>query len=466
MFPQVNYLSFSGTTIESSVKTTNIIPVDSNTQNYTSYSTTDYEKTFLNEIQYFTNQKVIASRINQVLNNVQRSLEYKIDFKSDISYLSPAIDLSSASVITSTNRIEKATGTEDRYGRRDQIINLKEVYTFTLANLNSQTIQSNQEISIEAVGSVIAGASGSGAKGTIARVIEENGNLIVFVRVSTVNPFSKNDSLSISGISGNPTVNSDPVKVEFGGTGGPVIPNVGATVTARNVDFTNIFTAKIEGKVVFFDIKNQKITLKNDKKPFGSTTYDQTLAEASIVESSVARSGEGVEDIFRVGDLIAYTGQEDDESAYWEVKSIEYTDGIDYSPENRFSNSSSVAKYVTKEISIGNPGTSINVKLTANVKNISDIQVLYRYKESSSQESFDTIEYQYFNGTGLPDFDIVASSENTISSITEKQSSYQELEYSVADLPEFASFGIKIVMRSDNPAYVPKIQDMRAVASY
>ena len=104
--------------------------------------------------------------------------------------------------------------------------------------------------------------------------------------------------------------------------------------------------------------------------------------------------------------------------------------------------------------------------MTANVKDIADIQVLFRYKESSSQESFDVIEYQYFNGTGLPDFDIVATAENTISSITEKQSSYQELEYSVSDLPEFSSFGIKIVMKSDNPAFVPKIQDMRTVASY
>jgi hypothetical protein len=332
--------------------------------------------------------------------------------------------------------------------------------------LNGQTILSNQEVSIEAIGSTVAGLNGSQAKGTIARVVEVGGDTIIYVRVSTINPFSKNDQLSISGIAGNPTVTSDPVKVTFGGTAGPVIPTVGATVTARNVGFTGIFTAKIEGKVTFFDINSQEITVKNDKKPFGSTTFDQTLAEASVVEPSVARSGESVEDIFRVGDILSYTGQEADESAYWEVKEIEYTDGIDYAPENRFVNSSSVAKYVTKEISIGNPGTSINVKLTANIKDVSDIQVLFRYKESSSQESFDVIEYQFFNGTGLPDFDIVASAENTISSITEKQTSYQELEYSVSDLPEFSSFGIKIVMKSDNPAYVPKIQDMRAVASY
>ena len=104
--------------------------------------------------------------------------------------------------------------------------------------------------------------------------------------------------------------------------------------------------------------------------------------------------------------------------------------------------------------------------MTANVKNIDDVQVLFRYKKSSSQESFDNIEWEYFNGTGLPDTDELPTNENTVSGIVEKQTSYQELQYSVANLPEFSSFGIKIVMRSNDPVYVPKIQDMRAVASY
>ena len=143
-----------------------------------------------------------------------------------------------------------------------------------------------------------------------------------------------------------------------------------------------------------------------------------------------------------------------------------YTDGIEYRPENTFSNSSSIAKYVTKEISIGNPGTTIDVRITANVKNIDDIQVLYRIKKSSSQEAFGNIEWELFNETGLPDTQEFPTSENNISGVVEKQSSYQELKYSVANLPEFSSFGIKIVMRSTDPVYVPKIQDLRAVASY
>ena len=108
----------------------------------------------------------------------------------------------------------------------------------------------------------------------------------------------------------------------------------------------------------------------------------------------------------------------------------------------------------------------INIKITANTSDVKNIGILYRIKKSSSQENFEDIEWVNFNTTGLPDKDTIATSENSISGITEKQSSYQELSYSVEDLPEFSSFAIKIIMKSHNPAFVPKIQDLRAVASY
>ena len=123
-------------------------------------------------------------------------------------------------------------------------------------------------------------------------------------------------------------------------------------------------------------------------------------------------------------------------------------------------------RYITKEVAIQNPATSIDLKITANTSEIENISILYRTKKSSSQENFEDIEWIHFNGTGLPDVDVIATAENSISGITEKQSSYQELSYSVEDLPEFSSFAIKVVMKSSNPAFVPKIQDLRAVASY
>ena len=92
--------------------------------------------------------------------------------------------------------------------------------------------------------------------------------------------------------------------------------------------------------------------------------------------------------------------------------------------------------------------------------------MFFKYKKASSQENFEDIDWEYFNGDGSPDTFEIATSENSISSIVEKQSSYQDLKYSVADLPEFSSFAVKVIMRGVDPSFVPKIQDIRAVASF
>jgi hypothetical protein len=115
---------------------------------------------------------------------------------------------------------------------------------------------------------------------------------------------------------------------------------------------------------------------------------------------------------------------------------------------------------------LDNPGTSIDVKLTANVRDIKNLKVLYKIRESSSEVNFEDIEWKYFNVDGSPDITLEASAENEISGLFEKQESYQEIPFSVSDLPEFSSFAVKVVMQSDNPAYVPKVQDLRAVASF
>ena len=131
-----------------------------------------------------------------------------------------------------------------------------------------------------------------------------------------------------------------------------------------------------------------------------------------------------------------------------------------------FKNTLDGFKIEVKEVVINNPATSIDVHLTANTKDISNIQVLYKFKKASSQENFEDIDWVFFNGTGQPDTLELATSENSISSVVEKQSSYQDLKYSVSDLEEFSSFAIKIVMKGVDPSYVPKIQDIRAVASF
>ena len=247
----------------------------------------------------------------------------------------------------------------------------------------------------------------------------------------------------------------------------PSFPNVTAItkVISRSPDaFVNTYDNIIDGTILLWDNKLGNLTIINDKSPINDDYTSKSDTSLAFARSSDVSSQSA--DVFRVDDYIGYSGQTTGEEAFIQVSKVTYTDGIDYVSDSKSKDSSTVAKYVTKEVSIENPATGINVKITANTSDINNIGILYRIKKSSSQENFDDIEWVYFNSTGVPDVDVIATSENSVSGITEKQSSYQELTYSVEDLPEFSSFAVKIIMKSSNPAFVPKIQDLRAVASY
>lgn len=113
-----------------------------------------------------------------------------------------------------------------------------------------------------------------------------------------------------------------------------------------------------------------------------------------------------------------------------------------------------------------NPSTCIDVRLTANLFEQDDIKVLYKYKLASSQYNFDDLDWNYFNNDGSPDIVVTPSSDNVVSGYLENQSSYKEYKFSVRDLPEYSSFAVKIILRSSQPVFVPKIQDCRIVASF
>ena len=446
LYPQIHYLTFTGTSLDVSVKTTNVVPVDSTTTNYTSYSQTEYEKTFLNEPHYFTNQKMIASDINETLNSISSSLDYKMQLTSTVSHLSPIIDLSSASVKTITNRIENATGQETRFGRRDQVIEFYPVYQFDLAGNAGTELQANQTIEGQT----------SKTSGTIARV---NGQ-VVYVRVKTSQFFQKGEKVNLGNQTDltNVTVDSNPTQV-FASI------EDASTIVARNPSviletYDNIIT----GKTVIWNSQTQELTARVDVKPINDNYTDRIIDNAFYNRNSVV--ADQIADIFRVGDFIKYPNQPDEEANYLEVGKITYSNGVDFVAEDTSKNGSAVSKYVTKEVVINNPATAIDVHLMANVKDIANIQVLYKFKKASSQDNFDDIDWILFNGNGQPDTLELATSENTISSVVEKQSAYQDLKYSVSDIEEYSSFAIKVVMLGDDPSFSPKIQDIRAVAAF
>ncbi len=453
LYAQVPYLQTSDTKIDSYVTTTNIVPVDSTTTNYSSYSQSPKETTFLNEEQFFLNQKVIASSINEIVNGIDNSLVYKIDLSSTKSHLSPLIDLRTSSVKLGSNRVENTTGTENRYGKRYQILKLYPVYKFTVSG-NSQDITKNQNV----LGQT------SGATSEVLHVVGND----VYVKIKNSLQFEVGETLTFStqSVSGG-NLNGDTVTISTAGIFEQV-PNfvTGSTVTAYNPsNLSEKYDNKVSGKVIIWDSKTKSLTLENDKNPINNN-YISPITAGSDYARTPATSDQ-INDIFREAELIDFEGSTLDTAKFAEVKSMTFDNGVDFVPEDGSLNTSGVSKYVTKEIFIDNPATAVNVYITANVKDIEDVKVLYKTKLLASQENFNDIDWEYFNDNGGPDNkDIIATSENSISGQYEKQSSYQELRYTVDSLKDFSSFAVKIVMKTSDPSYVPKIQDMRAVASY
>ena len=449
LYAQVPYLQFDGTKIDSFVYTTNVVPVDSQTKNYVSYSTEDYEKTFIAEEHFFTNQKVISSRINQTMNGLSHSLKYKFVLSSTNSALSPVIDLRTSTVKTASNRIENATGFENRYGKRDQIITFLPLYTLNVAvnGTNAGEVDVNKTL----IGQT------SKAEG----LITEYSNNEATIRLRTTTPFQQGEALTlvdeaggtVSGVGITITSISE-INFSF---------SVGSNVIAYNPqDSTVSYANKINGKVILWDPEDKVLILENSYQPINNNYTSST--NAADAYGRQATNSEQQPDIFRTGDVVLSTG--DDTPTFIEINSIDYTTGIDYVPETDASNSSSVAKYVTKEVFINNAGSSIDVRSTMNITDVENVKIYYKIRQSSSSANFEDINWVPFNVNGNPDNDNLATPSNSISGQFEKQEDYQELTYSASNLPEFTSFAIKVIMKTDNPSYVPKIQDLRAVASY
>lgn len=445
LYAQVPYIQVGNTSIETFIKTTNIVPIDSNTKNYTSYSQTDYEKTFINQQENFLNQKVIASRVNQTYNSLERSLTYKLILSSDDPFVSPVIDLNTSSLKTSTNRVENSTGYEDRYGKRNQILRFLPLYNISLSiSGDVNLIEENQ---------TIKGVS-SQAEGTI---VEFDG-ATALIKLRTKTPFIQNEDVMIYATNGEAIENIDVIASEINDV--PFDFSENSNIIAYypqnvTIDYNN----KINGKVLVWDAKEKELIVENCYSPIQNNYFSPiTLGSAFSREEDPDVQ---LPDIFRVGDVLRTAN-----GKYVEINEMEFTTGVDYVSDLESKNSSSLAKYVTKEVFIQNPGTSIDVRITANVKDTNNIKIYYKTKKVSTQNNFEDLNWIPFNTDGNPDVNSIANVSVPVTADYEKQSYYQEFSYSTKNLSEFSSFAVKIIMKTDDPTYVPKIQDFRAVASY
>ena len=137
---------------------------------------------------------------------------------------------------------------------------------------------------------------------------------------------------------------------------------------------------------------------------------------------------------------------------------------------NSLNQDPSAAIYLSKVVNLEKSADGLKVMFDAYRHATNDIRVLYRifridappqYQLFELFPGFDNLDsnsnpIDVAKNNGKPDRRILSSATNT---------DFKEYEFNAKNLPQFNGFQIKIVMTGTNFAYVPKIRDLRAIAS-
>ena len=119
------------------------------------------------------------------------------------------------------------------------------------------------------------------------------------------------------------------------------------------------------------------------------------------------------------------------------------------------------AKYITREVTLENPSTSLEVRLAANVFPTSSIEVYRKTRAPDDETPMSQIPYVQMTQSN----NLTNSEERSQSPYNEAyRTNFFDFNYGETDISEFSSFKIKIVMKGTNPAYPPRVKDMRTIA--
>jgi hypothetical protein len=132
----------------------------------------------------------------------------------------------------------------------------------------------------------------------------------------------------------------------------------------------------------------------------------------------------------------------------------------------------SAFQYISKEITLENPASSIKIILDAHINLYSDIRALYAISENQNFDPIFTPFPGYTNlnsrgeiinfedNSGLPDKFI--SQSNSIG-FTSPELEYREYAFTSDQLSPFRSYRIKLIMTSINQVYVPRVRNLRVI---
>ena len=127
--------------------------------------------------------------------------------------------------------------------------------------------------------------------------------------------------------------------------------------------------------------------------------------------------------------------------------------------------------YVTKSIKLQNPATSLKLYVSADINIYSDIRALYAIDNKENSDPIFELFPGFNNLNNLSETINPEDSDGRPDTFMEKNSildfeanNFSEYEFTANNLPSFTYYRIKLILTSTNQAYVPKLQDIRAIA--
>ena len=132
--------------------------------------------------------------------------------------------------------------------------------------------------------------------------------------------------------------------------------------------------------------------------------------------------------------------------------------------------------YVTKNINLDNPSTSLKVILDGYISNDNDLRVFYAINQDTNVAETVFVPFPGFNNLdqqvegkiinmadsdGRPDKDVPKLDSY---SPNPSNSQFQEYQFTVDRLAAFSSFRIKIIGTSTNQAFAPRVKSLRVLA--
>ena len=133
----------------------------------------------------------------------------------------------------------------------------------------------------------------------------------------------------------------------------------------------------------------------------------------------------------------------------------------------------SACQYISKEIVLENPATSLKVILDAHINNYSDIRVFYAISEEPGFNPIFVPFPGYANLNSRGQIIDVANSDGQSDSFVSKTQTFgfnsgtiefKEHTFSMDNLPSFKAYRVKIVLTGTMQTYVPRVRDLRVLA--